>query len=159
MAILKINRLLSIATNNMYMEFEIEIIKQSWVTPWEPCRLIRKPKDPIWLPGGHLKVASLKMDMLLPIDTGNVLLKVGSDIQSRTKVRGWKPKNPIWPPGAIFKMTLLKINQLLPIYTSIMLQKFGVDIQSQTKVRVWKQKKNQIWLTGNHFGSDVAENQ
>ena len=39
-----------------------------------------------------LKVASLKIDRLLSIHTGNVLLKFGSDIQSQPKVRFWKQK-------------------------------------------------------------------
>ena len=36
---LKINRLLSMATNNMHLKFEIEIAKQSWVMLRKPCRL------------------------------------------------------------------------------------------------------------------------
>ena len=36
---LKINRLLPMATNNMHMEFQIEIPKQTWVTLRKPCRL------------------------------------------------------------------------------------------------------------------------
>ena len=36
---LKINRLLPMATSNMHMKFEIEILKQTWVTPRKPCRL------------------------------------------------------------------------------------------------------------------------
>ena len=37
--LLKINRLLPIATNNMHMKFQIEIPKQTWVTLRKPCRL------------------------------------------------------------------------------------------------------------------------
>ena len=36
---LRINRLLPIATNSMHMGFEIEIVKQTCVTPRKPCRL------------------------------------------------------------------------------------------------------------------------
>ena len=36
---LKTNMLLPIATNNTLMKFEIEIPKQTWVTPWKPCHL------------------------------------------------------------------------------------------------------------------------
>ena len=35
----------------MYMKSEIEIPKQIRVTLQKPCRLIRKTKDPILLPG------------------------------------------------------------------------------------------------------------
>ena len=48
-----------------------------------------------------LKVVALKIDRLLHIHTGNVLLKFGSDLLSQTKVQ--KPKNPIWPPGSHFE--------------------------------------------------------
>ena len=34
---LKIYRHLPIATNNMYMKFDIAIAKQTWVTLWKPC--------------------------------------------------------------------------------------------------------------------------
>ena len=37
--LLKINRLLSMATNYMHMKFQIEIPKQTWVTLQKPCRL------------------------------------------------------------------------------------------------------------------------
>ena len=37
--LLKINRLLPVATNNMHMKFLIEIPKQTWVTLRKPCRL------------------------------------------------------------------------------------------------------------------------
>ena len=76
---LKINGLLSIATNNMYMKFEIP--KQTWVTLQEPCHLILKLKDPICLPGGHFESGITKIYRLLPINTGNVLLNFGSDIK------------------------------------------------------------------------------
>ena len=36
---LKFNRLLSMATNNMHMNFQIEIPQQTWVTIRKPCRL------------------------------------------------------------------------------------------------------------------------
>ena len=36
---LKINKLLSMATNNIYMKFEIEIPKQTQFMLWKPCRL------------------------------------------------------------------------------------------------------------------------
>ena len=36
---LKINRLLSLATINMHMEFDIEIPKQTLLRIWKPCRL------------------------------------------------------------------------------------------------------------------------
>ena len=37
--LLKINRLLPMAINNMHMKFQIEIPKQTWVTLRKPCRL------------------------------------------------------------------------------------------------------------------------
>ena len=36
---LKINRLLPMTTINMHMKFEIEILKQTWLTLWKPCHL------------------------------------------------------------------------------------------------------------------------
>ena len=67
-----------------------------------------------------LKVTYLKINRLLSIDTSNVLLKFGLDIQSQTEVRARKQKNPRWPPGNLFKVTSLKINLLLPMATSNM---------------------------------------
>ena len=61
-----------------------------------------KPKNLIWLSGGHLKLTLLKINRLLHICISIVLLKFGVDIQSQTKVRVWKQKNPIWPPGGHF---------------------------------------------------------
>ena len=55
-------------------------------------------------------------------------------------------------------MISLKNNRLFFIYTCNVLLKFGLDIHRQTEVRVWK-LKNQIWLSGSHFESDIAENQ
>ena len=37
--LLKINRLLPMATISMHMKFEIEIPKQTWLMLWKPCRL------------------------------------------------------------------------------------------------------------------------
>ena len=36
---LKINRLLPMTTINMHVKFEIEILKQTWLTLWKPCHL------------------------------------------------------------------------------------------------------------------------
>ena len=49
------NQDLPIATNNIYMKFEIEIPKQTRVILQKPCHLILKPEDPICLPGGHFE--------------------------------------------------------------------------------------------------------
>ena len=45
------------------------------------------------------KVKSLKINRFLSIDTSNMLLKFGLDIQSQTEVRVQKLKNPIRLPG------------------------------------------------------------
>ena len=46
-----------------------------------------------------LKLTLLKINRLLHIHIGIVLLKFGDNVQSQTKVKVRKPKNPIWPPG------------------------------------------------------------
>ena len=50
-----------------------------------------------------LKVTLLKINRLLPIDTSDVALNFGLDIQSQTKVRVRKPKNPRWLSGGHFE--------------------------------------------------------
>ena len=53
---LKINRLLPIDTNNMYMKFEIEIPKQALVMLQKACHLQSHDiVNPICLPGGHFE--------------------------------------------------------------------------------------------------------
>ena len=49
MTSLKMNRLLSVATINMNMNFEIEIRKQTWLMPRKPCRLQMD-----WQTDGHV---------------------------------------------------------------------------------------------------------
>ena len=94
----------------------------------------------------------------LPIQTGNVLLKFGFDIQSQTEVRVRKLKTQYGNQAAILKVTCLKIDRLLSIYTDNVLPKLGLNIQRQTKVTVRK-LKNPIWQPGGHFGSDISDNQ
>ena len=55
-----------------------------------------------------LKLTLLKINRLLHIYISIVLLKVGVDIESQTKVTVWKPKNPIWPPGGYFESDVAK---------------------------------------------------
>ena len=50
-----------------------------------------------------LEVTLLKINGLLTMDTNDVAVKFGLDIQSQTKVRVPKPKNPRWPPGNHFE--------------------------------------------------------
>ena len=50
-----------------------------------------------------LKVASLKINWLLPIHTSDVPVKCGLDIQIQTKIRFRKPQNSIWLPGGHFE--------------------------------------------------------
>ena len=74
-------------------------------------KLVRKPKNLIWPPGGHFEMTSLQINRLLPIYTSIVPLKFGVDIQSQTKVRVTKvrvrkPKNPIWLPGGHFEINI-----------------------------------------------------
>ena len=102
-------------------------------------------------------VASLTINMILPIHSGNVLLKFGSDIRSCTKVWVHKLKDPIWSPNDHCENCITENQKSLPIYTSNMLMKFGVDIQSQAKVRVRK-PKIPIWPPDNHFESEITEN-
>ena len=74
---------------------------------------VQKPKNPIWLPGSHLKLTLLKINRLLPIYISIVPLKFGVDIQSQSKVRVWKPKNPIWLPGGQSKLDLCSGNHVV----------------------------------------------
>ena len=48
MMLLKINRLLPIYISIVPLKFEVDIQSQSKVRVW-------KPKNPIWLPGGHFE--------------------------------------------------------------------------------------------------------
>ena len=50
MTLLEINRLLPIYIDIVPLKFEIDIQSQSKV-----CNAIRKPKNPIWAPGGHFE--------------------------------------------------------------------------------------------------------
>ena len=50
-----------------------------------------------------LKMTSLKIIRLLPINISIEPLKFGVDIQSQTEVRVRKPKNPIWSPDDHFE--------------------------------------------------------
>ena len=94
----------------------------------------------------------------LPIYTGNVLLKLGFDVQSQTEVRVRKLKNQIWPQAAILKMALLKINRLFP-YTQVTCY-WRLDLIFKAKLRLEPRKlKNPIWLPGDHFERDISESQ
>ena len=90
-------------TINTYMKFEIEIPKQTWLTLRKSCYLNQKSKIQYGHQAAILKMTLLKINRLLPIYIGFVLLKFEVDIQSQSKVRVWKPKNPIWPPGGHFE--------------------------------------------------------
>ena len=82
-----------------------------------------------------LKVASPNTGRFLPIHIGNVLLKLGSDIQSL------KSGIKYICQEAILKVISLKsIGSFLPIYKGNLLLKLRLDIQSQTKDRPWKPK-------------------
>ena len=48
MTLLKINRLLPIYRSIVPLKFDVDIQSQSKVR-------VRKPKNPIWLPGGHFE--------------------------------------------------------------------------------------------------------
>ena len=87
---------LPLHTGNVLLKFGFNVQSQTEVRVW-------KLRNPIWLPGGHLKVTLLKINRLLPIYAINLLLKFRLDIQSQTEVRIRKLKNPIWPPGSHFE--------------------------------------------------------
>ena len=80
---------------NMHMKFEIEILKQTWLTSQKPCHL-QSPETE------KSNMALLKINRLLPIYVSIVPLKFEVDIQIQSKVRVRKFKNPIWPPGGHF---------------------------------------------------------
>ena len=90
------------ATINMHMKFEIEILKQTWHTLRKPCHL-QSPETEKSNMAAILKMTLLKINRLLPIYISIVPLKFKVDIQSQSKVRVRKPKNPIWPPGGHFE--------------------------------------------------------
>ena len=50
-----------------------------------------------------LEVTLLNINGLLNMDTNDVAMKFGLDIQSQTKVKVRKPKNSRWPPGSPFE--------------------------------------------------------
>ena len=82
-------------------------------------------------------------------------MSYSSETMSPTKSRYQKIQDG--HQAAIVKVTLLKINRLLPIDTSDVPVKLGLDIQRQSKAGIQK-LINPIWLPGNHFESDIAEN-
>ena len=56
-------------------------------------KLVRKPKNPIWPPGGHFESDVTENNRVLPIYISILPLKFAVDIQSQTKVRVRKPIN------------------------------------------------------------------
>ena len=81
-------------TINMHMKFEIETLKQTWLTLRKPCHLQSQEteKKQYGRQAAILKMTSLEINRILPIYISIVLLKFGVDIQSQTKVRVQKPK-------------------------------------------------------------------
>ena len=82
------------------MKFQIEIPNKLKLHYGNHATLSRNQKIQYGCQAAILKVASLEIDRLLPIHTGNMLL-FGSDIQNQIRVQ--KLKNPIWPPGSHFE--------------------------------------------------------
>ena len=124
MTSLKINRLLPIYISIVPLKFAVDIQSQTKVR-------VRKPKIPIWLPRGHLKLTLLKINRLLHIYISIVPLKFGVDIQSQTKESG-NQKIQYGHQAAILKVTSLKINRLLPMTSINMYMKFEIEIPKQT---------------------------
>ena len=113
-----------------------------------------------------LKVTSLKINRLLANGhkqhayeiwnwNSKANMSYSSETMSPTESRYQKIQDG--HQAAIVKVTLLKINRLLPIDTSDVPVKLGLDIQRQSKASIQK-LINPIWLPGNHFESDIAEN-
>ena len=113
-----------------------------------------------------LKVTLLKINRLLSIQTSDMQVKFGLDIESLSKIRIWKLKIQYGCQAAILTVTSLKINVFLPIATKNMHMKFEIEISKQTWVMLQQTSqirspytKNPIWLPGGRFESDMAENQ
>ena len=81
---LKINRLLPKYISTLPLNFGVDIQSQSKVR-------VRKPKNLIWPPGGHLKVTSLKINRLLPMATINMHMKFEIEIPKQTWLMLRKP--------------------------------------------------------------------
>ena len=160
MTSLKINRLLPIYISIVPLKFGVDIQSQTKVR-------VRKPKNPIWPPGGHFESDIAENQLASAHDHHQYAYEILNWIskanltyipETMPPTESRNRKKQYGRQAAILKMTSLKINRLLPIYISIVPLKFGVDVQSQTKVKVRKQK-NPIWPPGGHFESDIAENQ
>ena len=148
---LKINRLLSIYISILPLKFGVDIQSQTKASP-ETKKSNMGARRPFW------KWRCWKSIGFYPCIQVLCHLSLELIFKAKLKLDSGKQKIQYGCLAAILKLTLLKINRLLHIYINIVLLKFGVDIQSQTKVRVWR-PKNPIWPPGDHFESDVTENQ
>ena len=123
---LKINRLWSIATNNMHMQFEIELPKWNWVTLWKPCHLqipdaeksnmgVRRP---FWKWHCWKTIDFFPYTQVMCMWSLDLLFKAKLKLESGN----WKIQYDC--QAAILEVTSLKINRLLPIATYNMHMKF-----------------------------------
>ena len=107
---LKINRLWPMATNNMHIKFEIEIPKQTPVTPENYAN-------------HRVQMCQWSLDLIfkakLKLESGNRKIQYGHQ-------------------AAILKVTSLKINRLLPIAINKMHMKFEIEVPKQTWVTLRK---------------------
>ena len=131
--LLKIDRLLSIYTDNLRLKFILYIqIKAKLKLK------VTKLKNPIWLPGGHFESDISEIKRFLSIYTSNVLLKFGLDIKVKLKLKSENWKIQYGRQVAILKVTSVKINRLWPMATSKMYMKFEIEIPNQTRVTLLK---------------------
>ena len=108
-------------------KFEVDIRSQRKVR-------VRKPKNPIWPPGGHFESDSLQNKIWNLPDRSTFLPKFIYDKEG--KLAGPTQILPVrvGGPALILKteVTSLKINRLLPMATINMHMKFEIEIPKQT---------------------------
>ena len=128
------------ATNNMLMEFEIEIPKQSRVTLQKPCQLLspdseksnRATRRPFWK-WHHWKSIDFFWYTQVMCQWS-----LDSIFTAKLKLESGNQKIQYGRQAAILKVTSLKINRLLPIATNNMLVKFEIEIPKQAWVTLRK---------------------
>ena len=137
---LKINRLWSIATNNMHMKFEIEIPKQSWVTLQKPCQL-QSPdteKSNMATRRSFWKWHCWKSIDFFPYTQVMCQWSLDPIFKAKLKLGSGNRKIQYGRQAAILKVTSLKINRFLSIATSNMHMKFEIKIAKQSWVTLRK---------------------
>ena len=131
---LKINRLLSMTTINMYAKFEITIPKQPWLTLCKPCHLQSpEPKKsnmaarpPFWKWCRWNSIGSYPYTKVLCCWSLELTFTVKPKLESGNQEIQYGCQ------ATILKVTSLKIYRFLPMATINLHMKFEIEIPKQT---------------------------